>query len=81
MLECVLFTSGGFDVIEFCLFQKVLFALCTLNALATAVCLVAAALRYLQIFSTRQPCMVRNHGKYGKKIMYFDDLVLGQCVA
>lgn len=40
-------------------FQKVLFALCALNALATAVCLVAAALRYLQIFSTRRPCIVR----------------------
>ncbi|KAA0716396.1 Protein FAM189A2 [Triplophysa tibetana] len=39
------------------LLKKVLFALCALNALATAVCLVAAALRYLQIFSTRRPCM------------------------
>ncbi|TRY95848.1 hypothetical protein DNTS_021385 [Danionella cerebrum] len=37
--------------------KKVLFALCALNALATAVCLVAAALRYLQIFSTRRPCL------------------------
>ncbi|CAB1320196.1 unnamed protein product [Coregonus sp. 'balchen'] len=36
---------------------KVLFALCALNALTTAVCLVAAALRYLQIFTTRRPCM------------------------
>ncbi|XP_071337846.1 endosomal transmembrane epsin interactor 1 isoform X2 [Trachinotus anak] len=36
---------------------KVLFALCALNALTTAVCLMAAALRYLQIFSTRAPCM------------------------
>ncbi|XP_052412526.1 endosomal transmembrane epsin interactor 1 [Carassius gibelio] len=39
------------------LLKKVLFALCALNALATAVCLVAAGLRYLQIFSTRRPCM------------------------
>nr|XP_009300089.1 protein FAM189A2 isoform X2 [Danio rerio] len=39
------------------LLKKVLFALCALNALATAVCLVAAALRYMQIFSTRRPCM------------------------
>ncbi|XP_052448069.1 endosomal transmembrane epsin interactor 1-like isoform X2 [Carassius gibelio] len=39
------------------LLKKVLFALCALSALATAVCLVAAALRYLQIFSTRRPCM------------------------
>ncbi|XP_051959457.1 endosomal transmembrane epsin interactor 1 isoform X2 [Xyrauchen texanus] len=39
------------------LLKKVLFALCALNVLATAVCLVAAALRYLQIFSTRRPCM------------------------
>ncbi|XP_072848291.1 endosomal transmembrane epsin interactor 1 isoform X3 [Pogona vitticeps] len=33
---------------------KVLFALCALNALTTTVCLVAAALRYLQIFATRR---------------------------
>uniref|UniRef100_A0A8C2HBW6 Family with sequence similarity 189 member A2 n=1 Tax=Cyprinus carpio TaxID=7962 RepID=A0A8C2HBW6_CYPCA len=39
------------------LLKKVLFALCALSALATAVCLVAAALRYLQIFSTRRPCV------------------------
>ncbi|KAI3372309.1 hypothetical protein L3Q82_022680 [Scortum barcoo] len=37
--------------------QKVLFALCALNALTTAVCLMAAALRYLQIFTARTPCM------------------------
>lgn len=42
-------------------FQKVLFALCALNALTTAVCLMAAALRYLQIFTTRASCMVRSH--------------------
>ncbi|KAM9544696.1 endosomal transmembrane epsin interactor 1-like isoform 1-T1 [Salvelinus alpinus] len=36
---------------------KVLLALCALNALTTAVCLVAAALRYLQVFTTRRPCM------------------------
>ncbi|KAK2845650.1 hypothetical protein Q7C36_010504 [Tachysurus vachellii] len=39
------------------LLKKVLFALCALNALTTVVCLIAAALRYLQIFSTRRPCM------------------------
>ncbi|XP_072521081.1 endosomal transmembrane epsin interactor 1 [Salminus brasiliensis] len=39
------------------LLKKVLFALCALNALTTAVCLIAAALRYLQIFSARRPCM------------------------
>lgn len=38
--------------------QKVLFALCALNALTTAVCLMAAALRYLQIFTASTPCMV-----------------------
>uniref|UniRef100_A0A670ZYL5 Endosomal transmembrane epsin interactor 1 n=1 Tax=Pseudonaja textilis TaxID=8673 RepID=A0A670ZYL5_PSETE len=38
------------------LLKKVLFALCTLNALTTTVCLVAAALRYLQIFATRRSC-------------------------
>ncbi|KAM8803028.1 endosomal transmembrane epsin interactor 1 isoform 2-T2 [Rhynchonycteris naso] len=35
---------------------KVLFALCALNALTTTVCLVAAALRYLQMFATRRSC-------------------------
>ncbi|XP_066567280.1 endosomal transmembrane epsin interactor 1 [Amia ocellicauda] len=39
------------------LLKKVLFALCALNALTTAVCLVAAALRYLQIFAARRPCI------------------------
>ncbi|XP_068594537.1 endosomal transmembrane epsin interactor 1 [Brachionichthys hirsutus] len=39
------------------LLKKVLFALCALNALTTAVCLMAAALRYLQIFSARAPCL------------------------
>ncbi|XP_043920287.1 protein FAM189A2 isoform X2 [Protopterus annectens] len=37
------------------LLKKVLFALCALNALTTTVCLMAAALRYLQIFATRRP--------------------------
>uniref|UniRef100_A0A8C0HSY3 Family with sequence similarity 189 member A2 n=1 Tax=Balaenoptera musculus TaxID=9771 RepID=A0A8C0HSY3_BALMU len=36
---------------------KVLFALCALNALTTTVCLVAAALRYLQIFAARRSCI------------------------
>ncbi|XP_041420133.1 protein FAM189A2 isoform X2 [Xenopus laevis] len=35
---------------------KVFFALCALNALTTTVCLVAAALRYLQLLTTRRPC-------------------------
>ncbi|NWS69101.1 F1892 protein, partial [Crotophaga sulcirostris] len=39
------------------LLKKVLFALCVLNALTTTVCLVAAALHYLQIFSTRRSCI------------------------
>ncbi|XP_051002223.1 endosomal transmembrane epsin interactor 1 isoform X2 [Acomys russatus] len=39
------------------LLKKVLFALCALNALTTTVCLVAAALRYLQIFASRRPCL------------------------
>ncbi|KAM8803027.1 endosomal transmembrane epsin interactor 1 isoform 1-T1 [Rhynchonycteris naso] len=38
------------------LLKKVLFALCALNALTTTVCLVAAALRYLQMFATRRSC-------------------------
>ncbi|XP_076854120.1 endosomal transmembrane epsin interactor 1 isoform X2 [Brachyhypopomus gauderio] len=40
------------------LLKKVLFALCALNALTTAVCLIAAGLRYLQIFSAGRPCTV-----------------------
>ncbi|XP_006004278.1 endosomal transmembrane epsin interactor 1 [Latimeria chalumnae] len=39
------------------LLKKVLFALCALNALTTTVCLVAAALRYLQMFAARRPCL------------------------
>ncbi|KFW69993.1 Protein FAM189A2, partial [Pygoscelis adeliae] len=39
------------------LLKKVLFAVCALNALTTTVCLVAAALRYLQIFATRRSCI------------------------
>ncbi|NWU71226.1 F1892 protein, partial [Pterocles burchelli] len=39
------------------LLKKVLFALCALNALTTTVCLVAAAVHYLQIFVTRRSCM------------------------
>ncbi|XP_062985391.1 endosomal transmembrane epsin interactor 1 isoform X2 [Elgaria multicarinata webbii] len=43
------------------LLKKVLFALCALNALTTTVCLVAAALRYLQIFATRRSCTEESH--------------------
>uniref|UniRef100_A0A4W2EIZ0 Endosomal transmembrane epsin interactor 1 n=1 Tax=Bos indicus x Bos taurus TaxID=30522 RepID=A0A4W2EIZ0_BOBOX len=39
------------------LLKKVLFTLCALNALTTTVCLVAAALRYLQIFAARRSCV------------------------
>ncbi|XP_045877839.1 protein FAM189A2 [Meles meles] len=39
------------------LLKKVLFALCALNALTTTVCLVAAALRYLQMFAARRACI------------------------
>nr|XP_045738183.1 endosomal transmembrane epsin interactor 1 isoform X1 [Mirounga angustirostris] len=53
------------------LLKKVLFALCALNALTTTVCLAAAALRYLQIFAARRPCLdesqisaeVEEHGR------------------
>ncbi|OPJ82313.1 protein FAM189A2 [Patagioenas fasciata monilis] len=38
------------------LLKKVLFALCTLNALTTTVCLAAVALRYAKIFLTRRSC-------------------------
>lgn len=39
------------------LLKKMLFALCALNALTTAVCLMAAALRYLRLFNTRTSCL------------------------
>ncbi|XP_020794025.1 endosomal transmembrane epsin interactor 1 [Boleophthalmus pectinirostris] len=39
------------------LLKKMMFALCALNALTTAVCLMAAALRYLRLFSTRTSCL------------------------
>ncbi|XP_075453839.1 endosomal transmembrane epsin interactor 1 isoform X2 [Ascaphus truei] len=38
------------------LLKKVFFAVCALNALTTTVCLVAAALRYLQLLTARRPC-------------------------
>ncbi|NWH53595.1 F1892 protein, partial [Fregata magnificens] len=37
--------------------KKVLFALCVLSGVTTTVCLVAAALRYIQIFATGRPCI------------------------
>ena len=58
-LCCILVLS--FEVLRCVIvswFQKVLFALCALNALTTTVCLVAAALRYLQIFAARRSCIV-----------------------
>ncbi|NWV06342.1 F1892 protein, partial [Ptilonorhynchus violaceus] len=39
------------------LLKKVLLALCALNALTTTVCLIAAALHYLQIFASRRSCI------------------------
>uniref|UniRef100_A0A4W3IQN7 Family with sequence similarity 189 member A2 n=1 Tax=Callorhinchus milii TaxID=7868 RepID=A0A4W3IQN7_CALMI len=38
--------------------KDLLFAICVLNALTTTVCVVAAALQYLQIFAGRRPRMV-----------------------
>ncbi|KAM7392214.1 hypothetical protein PAMP_022841 [Pampus punctatissimus] len=57
------------------LLKKVLFALCALNALTTAVCLMAAALRYLQIFTTRTPCMdePRATGEEGEELAQVPD--------
>ncbi|XP_073322107.1 endosomal transmembrane epsin interactor 1 isoform X2 [Pagrus major] len=49
------------------LLKKVLFALCALNALTTAVCLMAAALRYLQIFTARTPCMDEARATMGER--------------
>ncbi|KFQ32210.1 Protein FAM189A2, partial [Mesitornis unicolor] len=38
------------------LLKKVLFALCALNVLTTTICLIAAALHYLQILTRRRSC-------------------------
>ncbi len=82
MLECVLFTSGGFDVIVLSLSES---AVCVVCAECFGHSCVSGG-RCTQI----SPDLLNQtalhgeksyHGKYGKKIMYFDDLVLGQCVA
>ncbi|NXW10943.1 F1892 protein, partial [Fregetta grallaria] len=55
--------------------KKVLFALCALNALTTAVCLVAAALRYLQIFTTRRSCTDESEMENQNHVLDLDDFV------
>ncbi|XP_010124199.1 PREDICTED: protein FAM189A2 [Chlamydotis macqueenii] len=55
--------------------KKVLFALCALNALTTTVCLVAAALRYLQIFATRRSCIDESQIEDQDSILDADDFV------
>ncbi|NXI93293.1 F1892 protein, partial [Psophia crepitans] len=57
------------------LLKKVLFALCALNALTTTVCLVSAALRYLQIFTTRRPCIDESQIEDQDHILDPDDFV------
>lgn len=57
------------------LLKKVLFALCALNALTTTVCLVAAALRYLQIFTTRRSCIDESQIEDQGHVLDPDDFV------
>ncbi|NXV92426.1 F1892 protein, partial [Calonectris borealis] len=57
------------------LLKKVLFALCALNALTTTVCLVAAALRYLQIFTTRRSCIDESQIEDQDHVLDPDDFV------
>ncbi|NXT33748.1 F1892 protein, partial [Pelecanoides urinatrix] len=57
------------------LLKKVLFALCGLNALTTTVCLVAAALRYLQIFTRRRSCIDESQIEDQGHVLDPDDFV------
>ncbi|NXS97106.1 F1892 protein, partial [Jacana jacana] len=57
------------------LLKKVLFALCALNALTTTVCLVAAALHYLQIFATRRSCIAESQIEDQDQVWDPDDFV------
>uniref|UniRef100_A0A8C3KB47 Family with sequence similarity 189 member A2 n=1 Tax=Calidris pygmaea TaxID=425635 RepID=A0A8C3KB47_9CHAR len=57
------------------LLKKVLFALCALNALTTTVCLVAAALHYLQIFATRRSCIDESQIEDQDRVLDPDDFV------
>ncbi|KAM6034734.1 endosomal transmembrane epsin interactor 1 isoform 2-T2 [Theristicus caerulescens] len=57
------------------LLKKVLFALCALNALTATVCLVAAALRYLQIFATRRSCIDDSQAEDQDHVLDPDDFV------
>ncbi|XP_009283572.1 PREDICTED: protein FAM189A2 [Aptenodytes forsteri] len=57
------------------LLKKVLFAICALNALTTTVCLVAAALRYLQIFATRRSCIDESQIEDQDHVLDPDDFV------
>ncbi|XP_075266732.1 endosomal transmembrane epsin interactor 1 isoform X2 [Opisthocomus hoazin] len=57
------------------LLKNVLFALCVLNALTTTVCLVVAALRYLQIFATRRSCIDASQIEDQDHVLDPDDFV------
>ncbi|NXN35513.1 F1892 protein, partial [Rhinoptilus africanus] len=56
-------------------FKKILFALCALNALTTTVCLIAAALHYLQIFATRRSCIDESQMEDQAHVLDPDDFV------
>ncbi|NWU54153.1 F1892 protein, partial [Dromas ardeola] len=57
------------------LFKKILFALCALNALTTTVCLIAAAVHYLQIFATRRSCIEESQIEDQGHVLDPDDFV------
>ncbi|KAM6328595.1 endosomal transmembrane epsin interactor 1 isoform 1-T2 [Alca torda] len=57
------------------LFKKILFALCALNALTTTVCLIAAALHYLQIFAARRSCIDESQIEDQGHVLDPDDFV------
>ncbi|NXQ89936.1 F1892 protein, partial [Nyctibius grandis] len=57
------------------LLKKILFALCAMSALTTTVCLIATALCYLQIFSTRRSCMDESQTEDEDHVLDPDDFV------
>ncbi|NXS57219.1 F1892 protein, partial [Brachypteracias leptosomus] len=57
------------------LLKKVLFAICALNALTTTVCLAAAALHYLQIFTARRSSRDESQIEDRDHVLHPDDFV------
>ncbi|NWV35111.1 F1892 protein, partial [Grantiella picta] len=57
------------------LLKKVLLALSALNAVTATVCLIAAALHYLQIFASRRSCIDESHIEDQDHILDPDDFI------